>query len=167
MNHELRTKKWALTGCIGRKPNIIRSLYLADGALEELNLKLQNKYRAIAQKEQRWQEYLLKDARIIIVAYGTMARIAKSAVNRLREKGKKVGLLRPVTLWPFPTKAFRREKKNSRKRTTFLVIEMSYGQMLEDVKLAVNGKYPVEFLGRAGGGIPTEEEIIRKIKFLI
>jgi 2-oxoglutarate ferredoxin oxidoreductase subunit alpha len=159
-------KKWVLTGCIGRKPNIIRSLYLADGALEELNLKLQKKYRAIAQKEQRWQEYLLKDARIIVVAYGTVARIAKSAVNRLREKGKKVGLLRPVTLWPFPRKAFRRENEKTRKRTTFLVIEMSYGQMLEDVKLAVNGKCPVEFLGRAGGGIPTEEEIIKNINSL-
>lgn len=164
MNHELRTKKWALTGCQGRKPNIIRSLYLADGALENLNLGLQKKYRLIRQREQRWEEYSLKDAKIILVAYGTMARIAKSAVSSLRAKGKKIGLLRPVSLWPFPVNAF---SKHLKPNTEYLAIEMSYGQMLEDVKLTVNGKHRVEFLGRAGGGMPTEEAIIRKIKSLI
>jgi 2-oxoglutarate ferredoxin oxidoreductase subunit alpha len=92
-----------------------------------------------------------------------MARIARGAVNTLRKKGKKVGLIRPISLWPFPDKIFRRLAGNG-KRLTILVVEMSYGQMLEDVKLAVNGKARVEFLGRSGGGIPAEEEIINKIK---
>ena len=93
-----------------------------------------------------------------------MARIAKSALHKLREKGKKVGLIRPITLWPFPKKIFERTNEQTNKRTTFLVIEMSYGQMLEDVQLAVNGKSKVEFLGRAGGGVLTEEDIIRKVR---
>ena len=135
-------------------------MYLAEGALEELNQKLQQKYRIIQQKEQRWEEYFLKEAQVIVVAYGTMARIARSAVSALRERGKKIGLLRPVSLWPFPINAF---SKHLKPNTKYLAIEMSYGQMLEDVKLAVNGKCPVEFLGRAGGGIPTEEEIIKRI----
>ena len=157
-------KPWALTGCIGRKPNIIRSLYLAEGVLEKMNLKLQDKYKTITQKEQRWQEYLLDDAKIILVAYGTMARIAKAAVNQLRKEGIKAGLIRPITLWPFPAKVFIPDINTTSKRVTFLVVEMSYGQMLEDVKLAVNGRCPVKFYGRAGGGIPTEEEIIKYAK---
>ena len=159
-NNEQRTKPWALTGCRGRKPNIIRSLYLKEGALEKLNLMLQKKYKTIQSKEQRYETLNLSDAKVILVAYGTMARIAKSAVKKLRDKGKKIGLIRPITLWPFPNKVF---TKNLKPNTKYLVIEMSYGQMLEDVKLALNGKVAVEFLGRAGGGIPTEEEIINKI----
>jgi 2-oxoglutarate ferredoxin oxidoreductase subunit alpha len=160
MSSEPRTKPWALTGCQGRKPNIIRSLYLADGALENLNLALQKKYQLIRQREQRWEECSLKDAEIILVAYGTMARIAKSAVSSLRAKGKKIGLLRPISLWPFPVNAF---SKYLKPNTKYLAIEMSYGQMLEDVKLTVNGKHHVEFLGRSGGRMPTEEEIIKRI----
>ena len=94
-----------------------------------------------------------------------MARIAKNAVSKLRGKGKKVGLIRPITLWPFPCAIFK-QLAISNKRPAFLAVEMSYGQMLEDVKLAVNGQARVGFLGRAGGGIPTEEEIINKIKSL-
>ncbi len=154
-------KNWTLTGCKGRKPNIIRSLFLAEGALEKLNLILQKKYKIIQQREQRYEEIFLKDAKIILVAYGTMARIAKSVVNRLRQRGKKIGLLRPITLWPFPDKIF---NQITGRQKIFLVIEMSYGQMLEDVRLAVDGKAKVEFLGRSGGGIPTEEEIINKVK---
>jgi 2-oxoglutarate ferredoxin oxidoreductase subunit alpha len=161
-----KPKKWALTGCRGRKPNIIRSLYLKEGVLERLNLKLQKKYQTIQSQEQRWEEMFLDGAKIILVAYGTMARLAQAVVNGLREKEKKVGLIRPITLWPFPNKVFKRLAMRD-KRLTFLVIEMSYGQMLEDVKLAVNGKFPVEFLGRAGGGIPTEEEIIKKIHKIV
>ena len=157
---KLRAKPWALTGCKGRKPNIIRSLYLAEGVLEKLNLTLQKKYKAIQEKEQRYEGLFLDDAKIILVAYGTMARITKSVVKRLRDKGKKIGLIHPITLWPFPKKAFTGKPSSHRR---YLVVEMSYGQMLEDVKLAVEGKFPVEFLGRAGGGIPTEEQIINKI----
>jgi 2-oxoglutarate ferredoxin oxidoreductase subunit alpha len=169
-------KPWALTGCAGREPNIIRSFYMAEGVLEKFNLKLQKKYKAVQEKEQRWEEFLTDDAKIILVAYGTMARIAKSAVKRLREKGEKVGLIRPITLWPFPEKIFKRLTVNAclparqgtryTKRIIFLVVEMSYGQMVEDVRLAVNGQAKVEFLGRAGGGIPTEEEIINRIRYL-
>jgi len=164
-NHKPQTKPWALTGCKNRKPNVIRSLYLAEGALEKLNLVLQKKYKTIQQKEQRCEGINLSDAKIILVAYGTMARIAKSVMSKLREKGKKVGLIRPITLWPFPKDIFKRVMHNARS-TKFLVIEMSYGQMLEDVKLTVEAKAKVEFLGRAGGGIPTEEEIMKKIKML-
>ena len=153
-------KPWALTGCKGRSPNIAKSFYLKEGALEQFNLKLQKKYKSIQQKEQRYESIFLYDAEIILVAYGTMARIARSTLNKLREKGRKIGLIRPITLWPFPHKAFGSDIKPDAK---YLVIEMSYGQMLEDVKLAVNGKARVEFLGRSGGGIPTEEEIIKKV----
>lgn len=159
----LSTKKWALTGCNNRKPNVIKSFYLKEGELEKFNLSLQKKYKTIQQKEERWEELFIKDAKVILVAYGTVARIAKSVVNKLREKNKKIGLIRPMTLWPFPKKIFQRITHNAKTGITFLVIEMSYGQMLEDVKLAVDGKCPVEFLGRAGGGIPTEEEIIKKV----
>lgn len=161
----LSTKKWALGGCKGRKPNIIKSLYLAEGALEKLNIVLQRKYKIIQQKEQRWQGLFLDDAHIILIAYGTMARVAKSVVNRLRQKGKRIGLIRPISLWPFPVGVFK-QLTERRKGLIFFVVEMSYGQMLEDVKLAVNGKFPVEFLGRAGGGIPNEPEIINGINRL-
>jgi 2-oxoglutarate ferredoxin oxidoreductase subunit alpha len=162
-------KPWALTGCKGRPANIAKSFYLLEGDLEKFNLKLQKKYRTIEEKEQRYEGLFLEDARIILVAYGTMARFAKSAVKALRNKGKKIGLIRPITLWPFPKNIFtpytvRRTPYN--KKLTFLVIEMSYGQMLEDVRLALNGAHPVEFLGRSGGGIPSKEEIIHKVSAL-
>ncbi|MDD5116779.1 MAG: 3-methyl-2-oxobutanoate dehydrogenase subunit VorB [Candidatus Omnitrophica bacterium] len=156
-------KPWALTGCKGRKPNIVKSFFLREGDLEKFNLKLQKDYEAIRREEQRYEGLFLDDARVILVAYGTMSRIAKSALTRLRSSGKKIGLIRPVSLWPFPDKAF---KKIGRK-VKYLTVEMSYGQMLEDVKLAVNGSAQVEFLGRAGGGIPGEDEIIDKIGRLI
>jgi 2-oxoglutarate ferredoxin oxidoreductase subunit alpha len=159
-------KPWALTGCKGRKPNIIKSIYLKEGDLEKLNLTLQKKYKTIQQKEQRFERFFVDDAKCILVAYGTMARIAKSVVNKLRDKGKKIGLIRPIALWPFPQEIFQGFSQR-RQKVKFLVIEMSYGQMLEDVKLALDCKFPVEFLGRAGGGIPTEEEIIDKLKLLL
>lgn len=155
------TKPWALTGCAGREPNLIRSLLLKEGALEEVNNVLQSNYAVIQKKEQRYEDFNLSGAKVILVAYGTMARIAKSAMNKLRKDGLKVGLIRPMTLWPFPEQAF---VKAMKKKVKFLVVEMSYGQMLEDVLLAVNGKAAVEFLGRAGGGIPSEDEIISKIR---
>jgi len=160
--NKVPAKHWALTGCKGRKPNVVKSFYLKEGVLEKFNLSLQKKYKVIQDKEQRWEEFFVKDADQILVAYGTMARITKNVVNKLREKGKKIGLIRPISLWPFPEKIF--DKLASRSsRIKFLVVEMSYGQMLQDVKLAVNGRYPVEFLGRAGGGIPSEEEIIKSL----
>jgi len=165
-NNQQRTKQWALTGCKGRAPNIVKSFYMKEGDLEKGNLLLQKKYKIISGREERWEGYCLNGAEIIIVAYGTMARIAKGAVNNLRSRGKKAGLIRPITLWPFPQKAFKRYAIGGRRRTKrplFLAVEMSYGQMLEDVKLTLNGKAPVKFLGRSGGGIPTEKEIVDKI----
>jgi 2-oxoglutarate ferredoxin oxidoreductase subunit alpha len=152
-------KSWALTGCQGRKPNIVKSFFLREGALEEANLKLQRNYEIIREKEERFECLLLSDAEVILVAYGTMARIAKSVISQLRSVGKKVGLIRPISLWPFPQKPFNLKNK----KVKYLVLEMSYGQMLEDVKLAVCGRYQVEFLGRSGGGVPNEEQIINKV----
>ncbi len=156
------TKKWALTGCKGRKPNIVKSFYMKEGDLERFNIRLQKKYKLIRQKEQRYEGSNLGDARVILVAYGTMARIARGAMNKLRGKDKRIGLIRPITLWPFPENVFK-QISAKRSRVKFLVLEMSYGQMLEDVKLALNCKFPVEFLGRSGGGVPSEEEIVKKV----
>lgn len=155
-------KPWALTGCAGRKPNIVKSFYLKEGDLENFNLKLQKKYKLVREKEQRYESLFLDDARIVLVAYGTMARIARGLVHRLREEGQKVGFIRPISLWPFPEKAFHK-LRHSRKRKTALVLEMSYGQMVEDVRLAADGGFQVEFLGRSGGGVLSEEEIMQKL----
>lgn len=156
-------KPWALTGCKGRPANIVASIRLAEGALERLNLSLQKKYAVISRREQRYESGFLSDARLVLVAYGTMARIAKAAVNALRQGGLKVGFIRPMTLWPFPLVAFRAAPRNA----AYLVVEMSYGQMLQDVQLALEGRARIEFLGRAGGGIPSETEIIRRCKKLL
>lgn len=156
-------KNWALSGCKGREPNIIKSFFLREGDLEKFNLKLQKNHEIIRKKEARYEGLFLADAKVVIVAYGTMARIAKSAINQLRQSDKKIGLIRPISLWPFPQKCF--SEKN--KKPKYLVIEMSSGQMLEDVRLAVNGRLPVEFLGRSGGGVPSEEEIIKKVKKIL
>jgi len=158
-DYRLSTKKWALTGCKNRKPNIIRSLLLKEGALEELNNELQKKYSNIRTREVRCEAFNLKGADIVLVAYGTTARLARSVCKKSTRY--KLGLIRPITLWPFPTRII---EKAAEKAKAVLVIEMSAGQMLEDVKLAVCGKAGVEFLGRTGGGIPTEEEIIDKIR---
>ncbi len=156
-------KKWALTGCQGRKPNIAKSFYMREGDLEQANLALQKNYETIKKNEERFQDLFISDAKVILVAYGTMARIAKSAVSKLRAEGKKVGLIRPISLWPFPHKAF----KAKNKKVKYLVVEMSYGQMLEDVKLTVNDSKRVEFLGRSGGGVPSEEAIISRVNKLL
>jgi len=157
-------KPWALTGCKGRSPNVIKSLYLGDGALEEHNKKLQAKFALIRQSEIRAQAFHSKDSEIMLVAYGSVARIAKSSMDMARAKGLKVGMIRPVTLWPFPEKIIEEACATAKK---FLVVEMSAGQMVEDVKLAVNGRAKVDFYGRMGGGIPTEEEILARIEALV
>jgi 2-oxoglutarate/2-oxoacid ferredoxin oxidoreductase subunit alpha len=153
-------KSWALNGCRGRKPNIIKSFFLREGDLEKFNLKLQKNYALIKRKEQRYESFFLADAKIVLVAYGTMARIAKSALSQLRAAGKKVGLIRPISLWPFPEQAF----KLKTGKVKYLVLEMSYGQMVEDVRLTVCGMSKVDFFGRSGGGVPSEAQIINKVK---
>jgi 2-oxoglutarate ferredoxin oxidoreductase subunit alpha len=157
------SKAWALTGCRGRKPNIVKSFYLREGALEQANLARQRNYEIIRNKEVRYESLFFSDAKLALVAYGTMARIAKSAISQLRSAGKKVGLIRPISLWPFPQGPFGLRNK----KVKFLVLEMSYGQMLEDVKLAVGGRHQVEFLGRSGGGVPNLEQIIHKVKQIL
>jgi len=154
-------KDWILDGCKGRKPRIIRSLLLAEGELERLNLKLQKKYNEIKDKEQRCEVLYGDDSEIMLVAYGTSSRISRSVIERLRKTGKKIGMLRPISLWPFPEKELKRVAKRAK---AFLVIEMSCGQMIEDVKLAIDCARPVYFYGRTGGEIPSEEEIIKTIE---
>jgi 2-oxoglutarate/2-oxoacid ferredoxin oxidoreductase subunit alpha len=156
-------KPWALTGCKGRRQNIIKSFYMREGDLEEFNLKLQKKYAQIIKDEERYEEINVSDAKVILVAYGTMARIAKSVLKHLRRIGIKAGLIRPITLWPFPVGAFNRINTRVKSKKRYLVLEMSYGQMVEDVRLALKGKAEVDFLGRAGGGILSEEEIIKRV----
>ena len=154
-------KPWALTGAKGRPRNIIRSLYLGERVLEKHNQHLQEKYKKISRKEVRYEAYSLEDAEIVLVAYGTSARISRAALIRAREKGLKVGMLRPITLWPFPTDIIARIANRSK---AFLAVEMSAGQMVEDVRLAVEGKCPVRFYGRMGGEVPTTKEILKEIR---
>jgi len=160
---KLPPKDWALTGAEGREQNIVRSLWLGEGVLEELNNKLQARYRQIEKDEVLCEQYEVETADIVVIAYGVAARIVRSAVDKAREEGIKAGLIRPITLWPFPTEQISRAADELR---MFLTVEMNCGQMLEDVKLAVAGKAPVLFYGRAGGGIPTVEQVLEKIKQL-
>ncbi|MFH1380869.1 MAG: 3-methyl-2-oxobutanoate dehydrogenase subunit VorB, partial [Candidatus Omnitrophota bacterium] len=155
-----KAKTWALTGARGRKPNVIKSLYLKEGELEGLNDRFQKKYEVIKKYETKFENYKTKDADIIIVAYGTSSRISKACVDRLRNNNIKAGLFRPISLWPFPYKELKMLDKG---KTKFLAVEMSAGQMVEDVRLAVENDKRVSFYGRTGGGVPTEEAIIKMV----
>lgn len=159
---ELPEKTWATSGTgMKRKKNIINSLFLEAAELERLVLERQKRYDEIAKNEVRYEAVDVQDADIVLVAYGTTSRIAKTAMAKAKEQGLKVGIIRPITLWPFPTEAF--EKALEGKAKKFLCVEMSTGQMIEDVKLAVNGRAEVEFFGRTGGIVPTPNEILNKI----
>ncbi|MFH1478921.1 MAG: 3-methyl-2-oxobutanoate dehydrogenase subunit VorB [Candidatus Omnitrophota bacterium] len=153
-------KDWVLDGCKGRDPRVVKSLLLGEGSLEALNQKLQKKYKIIKDKEERSEVLYGDDSHTIICSYGTTSRICRNAVERLRKEGKKVGLFRPITLWPFPEREIKRISENTDR---FLVVEMSCGQMIDDVRLAIDCKKPVHFYGRSGGGVPTEEEIIERV----
>ena len=156
----LPNKDWALTGANGREQNIVRSLWLKEGALEELNLKLQEKYELIKKNEVLYDTYQIEDAEIVLVAYGTPARICRSTVDLARKQGIAAGLLRPITLWPFPSE---RIAELANEQRIFLTVEMNCGQMIDDVRLAVEGKAPVKFYGRTGGGVPTVEAVLEQI----
>jgi 2-oxoglutarate ferredoxin oxidoreductase subunit alpha len=159
----LPPKDYILDGCKGREERTIKSLRLSpQGALEELNLKLQAKYHEIMKKEVRYEAYEIEDAEIVIVAFGMASRIAKVCIMQARQKGIKVGLLRPVTLWPFP-EGFISELACRDNVKAFLDVEMNLGQMIEDVRLAVNGRKEVFFYGRTAGMLPEEEELMDKI----
>ncbi|MCX5773316.1 MAG: 3-methyl-2-oxobutanoate dehydrogenase subunit VorB [Fusobacteria bacterium] len=156
---------WATTGTKGKRdPHIINSLYLEPRDLEIHCLKLQAKFDLIRQKEVAWEEHNLEGAEIVAVAYGITSRIVKNSIEKLKEKGIKMGLIRPITLNPFPVEAFSNLPRSVK---SLISIEMSLGQMVEDVKLASCGKYPVDFFGRTGGVIPTPEEIVNYIEKLV
>jgi 2-oxoglutarate ferredoxin oxidoreductase subunit alpha len=154
---------WALTGAKSRDHNIITSLFLGADNLEEVNLRLQAKLKEIAANEVRWEEYNTEDADILLVAFGTVGRVCKSVVREAREKGLKVGLLRPITVWPFPSARLTELAEQVR---GMLVVEMNAGQMLEDVQLAVEGRCPVHFYGRMGGIIPLPDDILPELEKL-
>jgi len=156
----LPRKDWVLTGAKGRPSRFIRSLLLDPMEEEEHNWKLMRKYEQISEDQIRYEPFALDDAKMIVVAFGTAARIAKGAIKRVREQGLKVGLIRPISLWPFPSKAI---KEAAKKATTFFVFEMNMGQMVEDVKLALEGSGEVHFYGRPGGIVPTPLELSRAI----
>lgn len=155
-------KTWATVGTEKkRKHNVINSLYMSPEELEATVFERQKKYDKIEKDEQRYEAFNLEDAEIVLTAYGTTSRIAQTVMNELREQGYKIGLIRPITLYPFPKDIFEQTAKTAK---AFLSVEMSMGQMVEDVKLAVNGKADVHFFGRTGGIIPTPNEIINKVK---
>jgi 2-oxoglutarate ferredoxin oxidoreductase subunit alpha len=160
---ERQTFDWAVTGAAGRPPRVLRSLHLQPEKLEEHNIALQGKYREIATREVRWAGEHLEDAQLAIVAYGTAARVARSAVAQARAEGLPVGLFRPISLWPFPEEAL---AELSRRVQGMLVVELSAGQMVEDVRLAVAGRCPVAFHGRTGGMVPSPDEVVVALRHL-
>lgn len=153
-------KDWVLNGAKGRPARKIHSLIFDTKLQEEHNWKLHRKFQLMEQNEVRYDTYLVDDAEMVVVAYGIGARIAKGAIKRLRQDGLKVGMLRPITLWPFPAKALREMAKTV---NDFFVFEMSAGQMVEDVRLALEGKAHVHFHGRPGGVVPMPVELYRII----
>ena len=152
---------WATTGRKNRKPNIITSLELNPEVMEQRNIHLQQKYAEIEANEVRYEEIDCEDAEYLIVAFGSSARIAQKAMEHAREEGIKVGMLRPITLWPFPKKALLERSKQVK---GILVVELNSGQMIEDVKLAVACSVQVEHFGRLGGIVPDPDEVIEALK---
>ena len=153
---------WATTGRTnGRKPNIITSLELKPEEMEKNNIRFQAKYRKIEENEVRYEEFMCEDAEYLIIAFGSMARIGQKAMELAREKGIKVGILRPITLWPFPTKAI---AAYADKVKGILSVELNAGQMVEDVRLAVECRVKVEHFGRLGGIVFTPNEVLEALK---
>jgi len=159
---ELPEKEWITTGTKEeRKPNIINSLYLEPDELEEHNIRLEKKHELITKKEKKFEVSNLEDADVVCVAYGTTSRIVKNAIEDCEKEGLKVGLIRPITLWPFPEEVFDEINENCK---GLLTVEMSMGQMVDDVKISAKGRWPVHFLGRSGGMVPNPAEVVNKIK---
>ena len=155
-------KPWATTGTkMSRPHNIVNSLSLVPEELEQFNFERFDRYKTIEQNEALYEEYMMDDADICLVAFGIAARVSKNAVNEARKQGIKVGLIRPITLWPFPVAPF---EKAAERVERFISVELSMGQMIEDIKLAVKCKKPVELCNRAGGMIPSPEQVLEAIK---
>jgi 2-oxoglutarate ferredoxin oxidoreductase subunit alpha len=152
---------WALTGAKDRQGHTITSIYLSADEMEEYIRKLYRKYGEIERVETRHEEYMTDDAEVVIVAYGIVSRVVRSAIERLREDGIRAGMVRPITLWPYPKAILRRLADRVK---FFLACEMSTGQMVEDVQLSVDGHRPVYFYGRSGGNVPSPAEIVAAVK---
>jgi pyruvate/2-oxoacid:ferredoxin oxidoreductase alpha subunit len=153
-------KPWAVRGTAGTRKNMVSSIYLESDDLEQHQRRMEAKYIRAQQTETRWEEYLTADADLLVVGFGIVSRILRSAVDEARKQGIKVGLFRPITLWPFPSPELAAAAARTER---VLVVELSNGQMVEDVRLALNGKKPVEFYGRVGGNVPSVEELLGKI----
>lgn len=161
---DLPRHDWAVYGDKESKHNLISSIYLDPDELEQHNIKLQEKYKVIEANELRMEEFMLDDAEYVLMGYGIVSRILKTVVENLRAEGVKIGLLRPITLFPFPNAKI---AELSQKVKKMLVVEMSNGQMVHDVELAVKGKCPVEFYGRMGGVVPSMQELLDQTKSFI
>ncbi len=157
-------KPWAVKGTRETRKNLITSIYLSPEELEEHVRKLARKYAEVERNEQRYEAYRTDGAEVVTIGYGIVSRILHTVVDRARKEGIKIGLLRPITLWPFPKKKIEELTKQVR---AFLVVEMSTGQMVDDVKLAVKERKPVHFYGRTGGMVPSVDEIWEKVKAII
>ena len=161
---EAPAKPWATTGTkMEREHNIVNSLSLVPEELEELNFKRYDRYKVIEENETMYEEYMVEDADIVIAAFGIAARVSKNAVDEARKLGIKAGLIRPITLWPFPKAPFRKAAEHAK---AFLSVELNMGQMIEDVQLAIESKCPVSLCNRAGGMIPDPAQVLNAIKEL-
>lgn len=154
---------WAVDGTAATRGNLVNSLHLDLDEMEAHSRALQAKYRLIEAQEARAEEWNLDDAEIVLVGYGIVGRILKAVCAEARSEGIPVGVLRPITLYPFPSARFRNAARQAK---VFAVVEMSHGQMIEDVRLSLNGARPVEFLGRCGGNVPTHEEVLNLVRSL-
>jgi 2-oxoglutarate ferredoxin oxidoreductase subunit alpha len=154
-------KPWATTGATGREPQYLKTLYLSDGEQEAHNLQLKEKYDEIREKEVMYEAKGLEDAELLVVAFGTASRIVKTAMNLAKEEGLRIGLIRPITLFPFPSVAIHEASKRIPK---VLVVEMNTGQMLTDVQISTHKEAETFFYGRPGGGVPTPEEVLKEMK---
>ena len=159
---EVYDKPWALTGHEGkRKHNIVNSLYLQPDKLEKVNFERYERYKIVEENEPMWEEYMMEDAEICVVAFGIASRVAKNAIVAARAEGIKVGLIRPITLWPFPAKPLAAAADQVK---AFISVELNMGQMIEDVKLSTGCKKPVTLCNRVGGMIPSPEQVLESIR---
>ena len=159
---EVYEKPWALTGTEGkRKHNVVNSLYLQPDQLEKKNFERFERYQQVEENEAMWEEYMMEDAEICVVAFGIASRVAKNAIVAARKEGIKVGLIRPITLWPFPKKAL---AAAADKVKSFVSVELSMGQMIEDIRLATECKKPVSLCNRCGGMIVSPDEVLESIR---
>ncbi len=165
VDHEIAALKklWAVEGTPETRNNLITSIYLEPDDLEAHQRRMEAKYIRCAREEPRWETHLADDAEVLVVGFGIVSRVLRSAVEESRREGLNAGLFRPITLWPFPSEALAQAASHVSK---ILVVELSNGQMVEDVRLAVNGRVPVEFYGRVGGNVPSVEEVQEKLNVL-